>query len=47
VLCILLIFLGVASIIYGLLAGFGEYPFRFQTINPQLYTEIARFLGGE
>jgi hypothetical protein len=47
VLCILLIFLGVASIIYGLLAGFGEYPFRFQTINPQLYTEIARFLGSK
>jgi hypothetical protein len=44
---VLLILLGVVSIVFGLLAGLGEYPYRFQTINPQLYSALARFFGSK
>ncbi len=43
----LLILLGTVTIAFGLLAGFNEYPYRFQTINPQLYSALSNFFGGK
>jgi hypothetical protein len=47
VLLSVVLILGLISIAYGLLAGFGEYPNRFQTINPELYAALSRFLSGK
>lgn len=46
-LCVLITILVFVSIILSLLAGFGEYPYRFQTINPQLYYALSSFFGGK
>jgi hypothetical protein len=42
-----LVLLGVVTITFGLLAGLAEYPYRFQTINPQLYSALSRFFSGK
>ncbi len=45
-LILIVLILGLAGIILGLLAGFMVPPFRFENINPSLYNLIADFLNG-